>query len=77
MKLFRSNIKEDIFNDWRVCDRYKDSLFHEVDFWLDTHIAGQPKMIDRETFFKGIEKHLRNLSVLFLSLIRRHGEDNG
>ena len=28
------------FNDWRVCDRYKDSLFHEVDFWLDTHIAG-------------------------------------
>ena len=45
-----------INNDWRVCDRYKDSLFHEVDFWLDTHIAGQPKMIDRETFFKGIEK---------------------
>ena len=23
---------------------------------MDTHIAGQPKMIDRETFFKGIEK---------------------
>lgn len=48
--------KRGYFNDWRVCDRYKDSLFHEVDFWLDTHIAGQPKMIDRETFFKGIEK---------------------
>ena len=48
--------KRGYFNDWRVCDRYKDSLFHAVDFWLDTHIAGQPKMIDRETFFKGIEK---------------------
>ena len=35
--------KRGYFNDWRVCDRYKDSLFHEVDFWLDTHIAGQPK----------------------------------
>ena len=48
--------KRGYFNDWRVCDRYKDSLFYKVDFWLDTHIAGQPKMIDRETFFKGIEK---------------------
>lgn len=48
--------KRGYFNDWRVCDRYKDTLFEKVDFWLDTHIAGQPKMIDRETFFKGIEK---------------------
>ena len=48
--------KRGYFNDWRVCDRYKDTLFRKVDFWLDTHIAGQPKMIDRETFFKGIEK---------------------
>ena len=24
--------KRGYFNDWRVCDRYKDSLFHEVDF---------------------------------------------
>ena len=40
--------KRGYFNDWRVCDRYKDSLFYKVDFWLDTHIAGQPKMIDRE-----------------------------
>ncbi|OUP26771.1 class I mannose-6-phosphate isomerase [Bacteroides sp. An19] len=48
--------KRGYFNDWRICDRYKDSLFGKVDFWLDTHIAGQPKMIDRATFFKGIEK---------------------
>ncbi len=48
--------KRDYFNDWRVCDKYKESLFDKVDFWLDTHIATEPKMIDQTTFFKGIEE---------------------
>ena len=47
--------KRGFFNDWRVCDIHKDGLFHKVAYWIDTHIAGQPKMIDRETFFKGID----------------------
>lgn len=46
--------KRGYFNDWRVCDKYKESLFDKVDFWLDTHIATEPKMIDQTTFFKGI-----------------------
>ncbi len=29
--------KRGYFNDWRVCDKYKESLFDKVDFWLDTH----------------------------------------
>ncbi len=48
--------KRGYFNDWRICDRYKEGLFGKVDFWLDTHIVGNPKMIDRATFFAGIEK---------------------
>lgn len=48
--------KRGYFNDWRVCDQYKDGLFGRVDFWLDTHQAGHPKLIDRGTFFRGIEK---------------------
>ena len=48
--------KRGYFNDWRVCDKYKESLFDKVDFWLDTHIATEPKMIDQTTFFKGIEE---------------------
>ena len=44
--------KRGYFNDWRVCDKYKESLFDKVDFWLDT----EPKMIDQTTFFKGIEE---------------------
>ena len=45
--------KRGYFNDWRVCDRYKERLFDRVEFWIDTHVAGTPKMIDKDTFFKG------------------------
>lgn len=48
--------KRGYFNDWRICDQYKDSLFNKVDYWLDTHIEGIPKMIDKNTFMRGIEK---------------------
>lgn len=47
--------KRGYFNDWRICDRYKERLFDRIDFWIDTHIAGRPKMIDKATFFRGIE----------------------
>lgn len=52
--------KRGYFNDWRVCDRYKDRLFDRVDFWIDTHVAGEPKMIDKETFLKGIEETVKS-----------------
>lgn len=48
--------KRGLFIDWRVLDKYKDKLFTSIDWWLDTHIAGEPKMIDSSTFFQGIEK---------------------
>ena len=48
--------KRGFFIDWNALDIYKDTLFHRVDFWIDTHIAGSPKMIDGMTFFKGIEE---------------------
>ena len=47
--------KRGYFNDWNVCDRYKDGLFARVDYWLDTNKAGEPKMIDGKTFMQGIE----------------------
>lgn len=52
--------KRGYFNDWRICDRYKDSLFERVAFWIDTHIAWEPKMIDRATFLRGIEKTVKS-----------------
>lgn len=48
--------KRGYFNDWRVCDRYKETLFEKIDYWLDTHQSTSPKMIDKETFFDGIER---------------------
>lgn len=47
--------KRGLFIDWRVLDYYKDELFGRVDFWLDTNDASEPKLIDKETFHKGIE----------------------
>lgn len=51
--------KRGYFNDWRVLDRYKEGLFGRVDYWLDTHIANKPKLIDKATFFKGIEETIK------------------
>lgn len=48
--------KRGYFNDWRVCDKYKETLFEKIDYWLDTHQSTSPKMIDKETFFDGIER---------------------
>lgn len=48
--------KRGYFNDWRVCDKYKETLFEKIDYWLDTHQSTYPKMIDKETFFDGIER---------------------
>lgn len=48
--------KRGYFNDWPVCDKYKRTLYEQVDFWVDTHQPGNPKMIDRDTFFEGIRK---------------------
>ncbi len=48
--------KRGYFNDWRILDRHKDSLYQNVSYWIDTHIENNPKMIDKKTFFAGIQK---------------------
>lgn len=48
--------KRGYFNDWKILDRHKDSLFQKVSYWIDTHIQENPKMIDKNTFLKGIQK---------------------
>ncbi|MCQ2154048.1 MAG: class I mannose-6-phosphate isomerase, partial [Bacteroidales bacterium] len=51
--------KRGYFIDWRALDRYKDSLFGKVDYWLDTNTADDPKMIDAATFLRGIDATVR------------------
>lgn len=47
--------KRGYFLDWCVCDRLKRKWLPSVDYWLDTTLAGKPKMIDRETFMSGLD----------------------
>lgn len=56
---FSIQYKRGYFNDWLICDSYKDKLFDKVSFWLDTHVENDPKMIDKETFYKGIENTIK------------------
>lgn len=48
--------KRGYFNDWKILDRYKQTIYQKVDFWVDTVDMEEPKMIDRKTFENGIEK---------------------
>jgi len=47
--------KRGLFIDWRVLDLHKDKIMDKVSFWIDTNDAANPKMIDRETFMKGMD----------------------
>lgn len=70
--------KRGYFNDWRICDKHKNKLFHKVDYWLDTHIPNQPKMIDKETFMKGINQTAKGpFRVVPFFLTRLPGEASG
>lgn len=51
--------KRGYFNDWRVCDKYKNEIFYQIDYWLDTHQGDIPKMIEGTTFMEGIERTVR------------------
>ena len=47
--------KQGFFVDWRVCDRLKKKLFDKWDFLLDTHIIGQPKLVEGKAILEGLK----------------------
>ena len=53
---FSFQYKRGLFNDWRLLDRYKRSICSKVDYWLDTIVPNEPKMIDKQTFNSGMDK---------------------
>ncbi len=50
-----SHYKRGYFVDWVLCDYVKRQLMPEVDFWLDTNIPGDPKMIEAATLEHGLD----------------------
>lgn len=53
---FSFQYKRGYFNDWRILDKHKRTLYPKVDFWLDTVVDNEPKLIDKETFYAGMNK---------------------
>lgn len=48
--------KQSYFVDWRLLDRHKARLINQWDYLIDTHKAGQPKMISGASVLKGLAR---------------------
>lgn len=48
--------KRGYFFEWRVADRFKNRLFKEIDFLLDTNVDKDPKMISGEDYRNGLSQ---------------------
>lgn len=51
-----SKYKRGYFVDWRLADRLKKKLFYQTDYFLDTTIKNQPKMVTGEAFHEGMKQ---------------------
>lgn len=47
--------KRGYFLDWGISDLLKRKVMDRVDFWLDSTEAGNPRMIDADTFARGLD----------------------
>lgn len=50
--------KRGYFNDWNICDTYKDELFQKgrISFWIDHNNRECPKMITDAQFRQGLDR---------------------
>lgn len=56
---FFRKYKRSFFIEWRVADRHKYAQFERIDYFLDTHQAGRPKMITGATGRAGFAEATR------------------
>lgn len=47
-------IKRGFFIEWRIADKHKRELFDDIDLYLDTNKANDPKMITGDAFINGL-----------------------
>ena len=47
--------KQAFFVDWRICDRWKKQIMRQIDVFIDTNKAGEPKMVSAAALFKGLD----------------------
>lgn len=54
-ELLRKN-KRGFFVEWRIADRHKATLYDEIDFYLDTNAANDPKLITGAALTDGLRQ---------------------
>ena len=54
--------KRGLFNDWIICDRYKDLLIQScrIQYWIDSNNRQEPKMISDQQFRQGMDRTSRS-----------------
>ena len=48
--------KRAFFIEWRVADKHKISIFDDIDYFIDTNIANQPKMVTGQALRDGLRQ---------------------
>jgi mannose-6-phosphate isomerase class I len=48
--------KRGYFVDWRIADNYKDSIWNQVNYVMDTDVVDQPKMLSKDSFMKALKE---------------------
>jgi mannose-6-phosphate isomerase class I len=51
--------KRGYFIEWRMADRLKRSLFQQIDYYLDTNVKDDPKLVSWESLLDGMEQITR------------------
>ncbi|MBO9607441.1 MAG: class I mannose-6-phosphate isomerase [Paenibacillaceae bacterium] len=46
--------KRGFFFEWRMADRLKKSLLRQIDYYLDTNVKNEPKLVTRQALFAGL-----------------------
>lgn len=54
--------KRGLFNDWIICDRYKDLQIQScrIQYWIDSNNRQEPKMISDQQFRQGMDRTSRS-----------------
>ncbi len=47
--------KRGYFVEWRIADRHKRTLYDGMDYYLDTNVQGDPKMVTGRAFLRGLD----------------------
>ena len=49
-------IKRGYYVEWRIADKHKMTCFEDVDYFIDTNIQGQPKMVEGQAIRSGLKQ---------------------